>query len=210
MIKIRSLIRRITGATPLATENWDRYKLYLEIDPTAIISPSASIVISHLPEIPRIMVRIGANSHIAANIALTTQNASVNIGSECQIGASNIIAASEITIGNSVIISWGCTFLDSNNHALNWEGRKNDVLNGIESYKLTNGKSISILHDWTSAQTEPIFIGSRSYIGMNVSILKGVKVGDEAVIGAASVIRRDVPPKSISIGNPSVIIGYTH
>ena len=107
-----------------------------------------------------------------------------------------------------MIVSWGCTFLDSNNHALTWTQRSKDVALGRESYKNTNGTSISALHEWSNVSTAPIKIGSRSYIGMNVTVLKGVTVGEEAVIGAGSVVRNDLPPKSISLGNPSIITGY--
>jgi acetyltransferase-like isoleucine patch superfamily enzyme len=203
-----SFIRRILGLTPSSADNWLRYRNYIDVHPLAIIAPSATIQISKLPKEPRIMLTIGENSHIYANFALTNENSSITIGSGCQIGTSSIIAATNLEIGNDVIVSWGCTFLDSNNHALKWSQREQDAALGRESYKQTKGTSISALHDWSNVSTEPIKIGSRSYIGMNVIVLKGVTVGEEAVIGAGSVVRNDLPPKSISIGNPSKITGY--
>jgi acetyltransferase-like isoleucine patch superfamily enzyme len=205
---LNSIFRKMLGLNPSAGENWLLFKDYLDIHPTAIIAPSASLQISKLPKEPKIMVTIGENSHIYANFALLNENSTISIGSNCQIGASSILAATHLEIGNDVIVSWGCTFLDSNNHSLDWSLRKSDVANGRESYVKTNGKSISAFHDWSKVSTEPINIGSRSYIGMNVTILKGVTVGEEAVIGAASVVRSNLPPKSISLGNPSTVIGY--
>lgn len=49
---------------------------------------------------------------------------------------------------------------------------------------------------------EPVDIGADCWIGMGACILPGVTVGDGAVIGAGSVVTRDVPAKTIAAGNP--------
>jgi maltose O-acetyltransferase len=46
-----------------------------------------------------------------------------------------------------------------------------------------------------------------AWIGFNSTILKGVRVGTGAIIGAGSVVTRDVPPFSIVVGNPAGIVG---
>lgn len=53
----------------------------------------------------------------------------------------------------------------------------------------------------------PTYIGSNCYIGPNVIIVKGVKIGDGAVIGANSLVLRDVPPNKKAFGSPCKIIG---
>lgn len=54
--------------------------------------------------------------------------------------------------------------------------------------------------------TAPIFIGKHVWIGMGAIILKGVTVGDNAVIAAGSVVTHDVPANSIVAGNPARVI----
>ena len=52
----------------------------------------------------------------------------------------------------------------------------------------------------------PIRVGNACWIGDNVTILSGVAIGDGAVVGACSVVTRDVPPFSIAVGNPARVI----
>lgn len=53
-----------------------------------------------------------------------------------------------------------------------------------------------------------IIIGSDVWIGESVTLLSGVHIGDGAIIGAKSVIAKDVPPYGIAVGNPAEVIKY--
>lgn len=57
---------------------------------------------------------------------------------------------------------------------------------------------------WEAA--EPITIGDNVWLGGGVTVLPGVTIGDDAVIGAASVVTRDVPAASLAVGNPARVI----
>jgi acetyltransferase-like isoleucine patch superfamily enzyme len=56
----------------------------------------------------------------------------------------------------------------------------------------------------------PVKIGSDVWIGAGCKILGGVTIGNGCVVGAGSVVTRDLPPYSISVGNPAKIIKYRH
>lgn len=140
-------------------------------------------------------VKIGENCIINCNISFDDSRGRISIGDRCYIGASHLVCHSGITIGNDVIISWGVTIVDHDSHSLDWELRKNDVTDwGL-------GKK-----DWTGVSIKPVFIQNKVWIGFGVSILKGVTVGDGAVIGARAVVTRDVPPYTVVAGNPARII----
>lgn len=53
---------------------------------------------------------------------------------------------------------------------------------------------------------EDVTIGNNVWIGGRVIILKGVAIGDNSVVGAGSIVTRDVPPNSIVAGNPARVI----
>jgi len=55
----------------------------------------------------------------------------------------------------------------------------------------------------------PVRIGARVFVGANATILPGAVIGDDAIVGAGSVVRRDVAAGTIVIGNPAEPIGST-
>ena len=60
--------------------------------------------------------------------------------------------------------------------------------------------------DFRLAASEPITIGNHVFIGTNTTILKGVSIGENAVIGACSLVTRDIPPSEIWGGVPAKFI----
>ncbi len=54
----------------------------------------------------------------------------------------------------------------------------------------------------------PIIIEDDVWIGHNTTILKGVKIGQGAVIGSGSMVTKDIQPWSVNVGNPSRVIKY--
>jgi maltose O-acetyltransferase len=56
----------------------------------------------------------------------------------------------------------------------------------------------------------PIVIEDDAWIGFNCTILKGVKIGKGAIIGACSVVTSDVPPHSVIVGNPPRTVKFTN
>lgn len=53
-----------------------------------------------------------------------------------------------------------------------------------------------------------IFIGSDCWIGANVTLMSGIKIGNGALIGTNSVVAKDIPPYAVVVGNPAKIIKY--
>lgn len=141
-------------------------------------------------------VRIGAQSIVHCRIAFDGPGI-VMIGSRCFIGASHLVCHTAITIGDDTIISWGVTIADHDSHAIEWRGRQNDVSDWMRGQK-----------NWDSVKIAPVQLGSRVWIGFGVTILKGVTVGDGAVIAARSVVTRDVPPNVLVAGTPARIVRH--
>jgi maltose O-acetyltransferase len=59
------------------------------------------------------------------------------------------------------------------------------------------------------SRVAPVAIGRRVFIGARAVILPGVTIGDDAIVGAGSVVRRDVEPGTVVAGNPARVIATT-
>jgi len=59
---------------------------------------------------------------------------------------------------------------------------------------------------FTLDEVSPVVIGRNCWIGSGAIIMRGVTIGDNSVVGAASVVTSDVPPNSLVAGNPSRVV----
>jgi acetyltransferase-like isoleucine patch superfamily enzyme len=75
---------------------------------------------------------------------------------------------------------------------------------GPESY-VAFGASV-MTHDMTRGLYLDTRIGRRCFIGARSLILPGVRIGDESIVAAGSVVTKDVPPRCIVAGNPARVI----
>jgi len=113
----------------------------------------------------------------------------VNIGADCKISSHSFICDG-VTIDDGVFIGHGVMFI-------------NDMFP-----RSTNADgSMQTEADWTLVKT---YVGKRASIGTNATILGGIKIGEGAMIGAGSVVTKDVEPFSIVAGNPARVKGRTN
>lgn len=91
-----------------------------------------------------------------------------------------------MVLGDNVLIGNDTKIYDSDFHPLNYQDRIENNKN-----KIKKGK---------------IVIGKGSFIGAHVIILKNVKIGKHCIIGAGSVVTRNIPNREIWAGNPARFI----
>lgn len=75
---------------------------------------------------------------------------------------------------------------------------------GEESY-IASG-TLVLSHDFCRRLKTDTVIGRRCFIGAHAVIMPGIKIGDSSIVGAGSVVTRDVPPGCIVAGNPARIL----
>jgi acetyltransferase-like isoleucine patch superfamily enzyme len=141
---------------------------------------------------PQSRLRVGEDTILECTISSDREGAAFLIGERTFVGNSLLIAAERIQIGNDVLISWGCTIVDHDSHHLQWAQRRHDVDNHRVGRK-----------NWDGIAIRPVVIDDKAWIGMNVIILKGVHIGEGAVVAAGSVVTRDVTPFTLVAGNPA-------
>lgn len=149
---------------------------------------------------------IGDNSLVSGNYFFELEGAQIIIGNDTFVGNSSFVCTTKISIGSNVLISWGCTIMDNNAHSLISEERKNDVRDwkkGIDE------NAVGKYKDWSNVSKGEVTIKNKAWIGFNVIILKGVTIGEGAVVAAGSVVTKDVPDYAVVAGNPAAILKYT-
>jgi len=140
-------------------------------------------------------VIVGSDSIVKSHIYFEKPDAVVKIGHRSFIGRGVISVADQVLIGDDVMISWGVTIADHNSHSLKFSERSEDIL----SWKLKR-------KNWQSVKVSRLKICDKSWIGFNSILLKGITVGEGAIVGAGSVVTKDVPPWTIVAGNPAKIV----
>lgn len=115
-------------------------------------------------------------------------NAKIHIGNNVGMSSTILRAHKSIFIGDNVKIGGNVTILDSDAHSINWEKRRN------------------IYEDAKDKQDKGITIENDVLIGMNTIILKGVTIGARSVIGAGSVVTKNIAADCIAAGNPCKVI----
>ena len=150
-----------------------------------------------------VCVEIGDNCILKNKIIFETDSGFVRIGNGCFIGGSRIISASSVEIGNWVTMAWGITIYDHNSHSLDYRERIND-----QKQQLADWGSGNFIKNknWADVNKKPIKIGDYVWIGFDAVILKGVTIGDGAIIGARSVVTHDVEPWTVVAGNPAQVV----
>lgn len=120
-------------------------------------------------------------------IFFVDKGCSIAIGENVGLSQVTLNAQADIVIGNRVKIGGGTCIYTSDFHSLDARIRstKDDLLN---------------------RRSAPVFIKEDVFIGAKCTILKGVTIGEESIIGAGSVVTKDIPARQIWAGNPAKFI----
>lgn len=138
---------------------------------------------------------VGDGSIFSGRIFMDRPNVQISIGSRSSFGRSLIVAAESVQIGSDVHVSWGVNIVDSHFHSMEFNHRSQDVKRGMLGQK-----------NWDHIEVRPVKICDKAWIGFGVSILPGVTIGEGAIVGAASVVTKNVEPWTVVAGNPAAII----
>jgi len=151
--------------------------------------PSAAPALLHLHEGSTLRVTgwavLAGSSVVVVGPDATLELQGTEDGSEgvfLSTGA-RIVCMEHIRIGGGSGLSWEAQVLDTDQHHL--------VVDG--SHELPPHKA-------------PVHVGDHVMIASRATVLKGVTIGDGAVIGAGSVVTRDVPARSVVAGNPATLV----
>jgi len=127
------------------------------------------------------------NSHSAFNprgikrsiLHTATDFAIIEIGNNCGFSGVSIVAWNSVKIGNNVMVGADTCIGDTDDHP-----------------------------ERLGTEPDPVEIKDNVFIGMHCLILKGVSIGENSIIGAGSVVTKDIPANCVAAGVPCKVIRY--
>lgn len=125
---------------------------------------------------------------INRNCMIQAKNGHIKLGKRTSLGSnSTIFSVSGVELGEAVLTAAGCTISGGN-------------------YKFDDTNTA--IMDQSAFSKGPIIIGSNTWLGTSAIVLDGVKIGEGAIIGAATVVYKKIPDFAVALGVPAQIIKY--
>lgn len=142
-------------------------------------------------------IRVGDHTLVAGELLVFSHGGDISIGEWCYIGeGARIWSSASVHIGTRVLISHNVNIFDSLTHPLNPRQRHAQFRTIIQT---GHPRSIDL-------GERPVTVDNDVWIGANACILRGVSIGEGAIVGAGAVVTRDILPFTIVGGNPARMI----
>ncbi|MDX8339296.1 acyltransferase [Draconibacterium sp. IB214405] len=125
---------------------------------------------------------------------LIGKEAKMVIGNNVGISNSTFVCRNQIILEDNVLIGGNCKFYDTDFHSLEFDNRMKPFLNGKPD---------------TTIKSAPIIVKNGAWIGGHCIILKGVIIGECSIIGAGSVVSKNIPANEVWAGNPAKFVRKT-
>ena len=125
-------------------------------------------------------VEIGADTWLRSDVGpviiFAFPGAHIRIGREGFMNGCHLSAKASLDIGNRVWIGPGTRVFDSDQHDLDSERLE---------------------------KIEPVVIGDHCWVAADVTVLRGVEIGEQSVVGARALVTKSMPPHTLALGNPA-------
>lgn len=142
-------------------------------------------------------IQVGYDCRIEGELFVFAHGGKITIGDWCFIGpGARIWSAGDVSIGDRVLVSHNCNIMDSLTHPLDYLARHKHFK---EILSIGHPKFIDL-------DEKPIKICDDVWIGAGSIILRGVTIGEKSIVGAGSVVTKDVLPYTLVAGNPAKTI----
>lgn len=139
-------------------------------------------------------ITVGDGSIVRGELLRFAHGGKIVIGSMCYIGeGSRIWSGCAITLGDHVLVAHNVSIFDNLTHPLEWRERRRHF---AAIARIGHPTHIDL-------GDRPVTIGDDAWIGANAIILRGITIGQRAIVAAGAVVTQDVAADTIVAGNPA-------
>ncbi len=163
---------------------------HFELGPGARVRIGPDVVTERRAGALRILAAAGAHIEIEAGCWLRTdlgplvlavfEGARLHVGREAFLNGCHVSAKQAVTLGRRAFLGPGCRVFDADQHDFDAD---------------------------TPERVGAVSIGDHAWIAADVTVLRGVTVGEHSVVGTRSLVTRDLPPHSLAFGSPASVRG---
>jgi carbonic anhydrase/acetyltransferase-like protein (isoleucine patch superfamily) len=129
---------------------------------------------------PGALVEIGDGAWLRTEVGeihlVAFEGARLRVGPECLLNGCHLSAKQEVTLGRKTNVGMGSRVFDSDQHDFD---------------------------DERMERSAPVTMGDHVWVASDVTVLRGVSIGDHSIVGACSLVTRDIPPHSVAFGQPA-------
>lgn len=188
--RLRALMRRHPGVEIHPDASTNLAVARFSLAPGAELSIGPGVVTERIPGALVFLIGQGGRVEVGEHTWLRTEigpihlaafpDARLVVGPHSWLNGCHLSAKERVVLARRAWVGPGCRVFDADQHAFDAE---------------------------TPERRAPVHIGSCTWITSDVTILRGVTVGDHSVVGARSVVTRDVPPHTLVAGAPATVRG---
>lgn len=157
----------------------------LHLEEGAVVRVGSGLATERQPG-NHLFVQAGGTLSLGRDVWLRTQHganrltvfpgALLEVGDRVLVNGAMLHAKQRIRIGSDSLLGFGARVFDADLHDLDLD---------------------------TPERIEPVEIGERVWIASDVTVVRGVRIGDDVVVGARSLVTRDLPPRVLAVGVPA-------
>jgi acetyltransferase-like isoleucine patch superfamily enzyme len=150
----------------------------------------------HIGDDCKLISAFSANSHGVTRpcfLSAISPGSRIELGNSCGLSGTIITASESVVLGNRVQCGANTLITDNDAHSLDAAIRRSEI-----EGTLPRGSSHNV--------SKPVLIRDDVWLGMGVTVLKGVEIGERSVVGAGSLVTKSIPPDSLAVGVPARVI----
>jgi acetyltransferase-like isoleucine patch superfamily enzyme len=193
-MSVQKFFPLVAGQTP--EKDWFQGKVPANIEVGENTVFDSSFCFKHYFSRLPVGMRVGRDVTLWRTSIAVEEEGYLELGDECYVANANLVSSRSIRVGSRCFIAGGVTIADSDFHPIDPAARLADTIALSSRGDRRNRPEVACAE---------VVVGDDVWIGWNASIMKGVTIGDGAVVAPGALVVKSVPAGAWVSGNPAAV-----